>query len=292
MTVHSARRATAETFHLGEGPLWDAHAGVLRWVDITAGAVLTGELDAGGSIRPTARAEFGETVGAVALAEGGALVVVGARRLWSVSPSGERTPGPVLIPDDVPARTNDAAVGPDGALLVGTHALADDTGPQRLLRVSAGAVGVLDDDLGLSNGLAWSPDGGTLYSVDTLARTVWARDYDPATGATGPRRVHLTVAGLPDGATADADGGLWVALWGSGEVRRFARDGRCTDTVSLPVPNTSSVCFAGPELDVLVVTTARQGLSAGALAEHPASGSLFTTSVGRRGVPEPRYRAS
>ena len=291
MIVHSARRATAETFDLGEGPVWDAREGVLRWVDITAGVVLTGELDADGTIRPTARDDFGETVGAVAPAVGGGLVVAGSRRLWAVSPAGERTPGTVLIPDDVAARTNDAAVGPDGALLVGTHALAGDTHPQRLLRVSVGVVSVLDDDLGLSNGIAWSPDEGTLYSVDTLARTVWARDYDPATGATGPRRVHLAVDGLPDGAAADADGGLWLALWGSGEVRRFAPDGRCSDTVSLPVPNTSSVCFAGPELDVLVVTTARQGLSARALAGHPDSGSLFTTSVGRRGVPETRYRA-
>ncbi|MGN6428937.1 MAG: SMP-30/gluconolactonase/LRE family protein [Leifsonia sp.] len=292
MTEHRARRATAETFSLGEGPLWDAARGMLHWVDITAGAVLSGELDADGAIRPTARSEFGETVGAVALADDGGLVVAGARRLWSVGADGGRELGPVLLPDDVPARTNDAAVGPDGALLVGTHALDDDARPQRLLRVSAGVVTVLDDDLLLSNGIAWSPDGGTLYSIDTLARTVWARDYDPATGATGPRRVHLATDGLPDGATVDAEGGLWVAFWGAGEVRRFAPDGRRTDAVAVPAPNASSVCFAGPGLDTLVITTAREGLSAAALAAHPASGALFTARVGRRGLPGPRYRSA
>ncbi|WP_348789129.1 SMP-30/gluconolactonase/LRE family protein [Leifsonia sp. NPDC080035] len=292
MTAHRAKRATVETFELGEGPLWDARSGVLRWVDITAGAVLAGTLEADGTIRPTERAEFGETVGAVTLAEDGGLVVVGARRLWSVSADGRRFGGTTLFADDVPARTNDAAVGPDGSLLVGTHALDDDPGPQCLLRVSAGTVTVLDDDLLLSNGLAFSPDGGTLYSIDTLARTVWARDYDPATGATGPRRVHLTTEGMPDGATVDADGGLWIAFWGAAEVRRFAPDGRRTDTVAVPAPNASSVCFAGPGLDTLVITSARQGLSTAELAAHPASGALFTARVGRRGLPEPHYRTA
>lgn len=294
MTHYRARRATTETYELAEGPVWDAPRGRVLWVDILAGAVLTGRLDDGGIAVTESRA-FGEPVGAVLPARDGRLAVVGRDRILL---AGDDTveAGPLVVPAGARSRTNDAAVDPAGRLLVGTHPLDDGTGPERLVQVDGERVRVLDDDLLLSNGLCWSPDGGTLYSVDTLNEVVWARSYDVATGATGPRREHLTsremVGGMPDGMCADTDGMLWIAFWGAGEVRRFDPSGAVVGTVSVDAPHTSSVAFAGPDLRTLVITTAREGLDAEQLADAPASGALFTVEVAAQGLPQPEYRAA
>jgi len=289
MTEFTARRATAETFQLAEGPVWDAERGRLLWVDILAGSVLTGRLD-GGAISVTGRREFGEPVGAVLPTDDGRLAVVGRERILFAAEAGAVDPGPVVVPRGARSRTNDAAVDPAGRLLVGTHPLDDGQGPEVLVQLDGSAVRTLDDDLRLSNGLCWSPDGGTLYSVDTLTSTVWARDYDAATGATGPRRTHLSPGGMPDGMCADADGLLWIAFWGEGLVRRFDGTGAVVDTVVVDAPHTSSVAFAGDDLETLVITTAREGLDARSLAAAPASGALFTVEVGVRGLPQPAVR--
>ena len=294
MTHYRARRATTETYELAEGPVWDAQRERLLWVDILAGAVLTGRLDDDG-ITVTGSRVFGEPVGAVLPAQDGRLAVVGRDRILLAGGDGSVEPGALVVAAGAPSRANDAAVDPAGRLLVGTHPFGDGTGPERLVQIDGERVRVLDDDLLLSNGLCWSPEGGTLYSVDTLTATVWARSYDVATGATGPRRAHLTsqelVGGMPDGMCADTEGMLWIAFWGAGEVRRFDAAGSVVDRVAVDAPHTSSVAFAGPDLRTLVITTAREGLDAGQRAAAPASGALFTVEVAAQGLPQPEYRA-
>ncbi len=99
-----------------------------------------------------------------------------------------------------------------------------------LVQVGSEGTRVLDDDLGLSNGLAFSPDDSTLYSVDSVPGRVWRRDYDQVTGSTGERRLLLDLPDCtPDGLTVDADGQLWLAIWGRGEVRRYTPDGALLD---------------------------------------------------------------
>jgi sugar lactone lactonase YvrE len=149
-----------------------------------------------------------------------------------------------------------------------------------------GRLDDLDDDLSLSNGLGWSPDGTVLYSIDTVPRLVYARDYDAAAGSAGPRRVLLALdEGVnPDGMCVDADGQLWIAIWGRGEVRRYAPDGRLTRTIELPSPHTTCVTFAGPELRTMVITTATKGLGDDELARFPLAGRLFTLDAGVRGL--------
>lgn len=295
MTHYRAHRATAETYTLAEGPVWDAPRDRLLWVDILAGTVLTGRLDDDG-ITVTGSRSFGEPVGAVLPSRDGRWAVVGRDRVLLAGDDGSLGPGPIVVPAGARSRTNDAAVDPAGRLLVGTHPLDDGTGPERLVQIEGERVRVLDDDLRLSNGLCWAPDGGTLYSVDTLTSTVWARDYDARTGATGPRREHLVArqlgSGMPDGMCADTDGMLWIAFWGGSEVRRFDASGAVVDTVAVDAPHTSSVAFAGPDLRTLVITTAREGLDADRLAAAPASGALFTVAVEARGLPQPEYRAA
>lgn len=319
MTSYVARRATTETFELAEGPVWDAPRDRLLWVDILAGTVLTGRLQ-GGDITVTGSRGFGQPVGAVLPTDDGRLAVVGRDRVLladdgpghhmhghDTHSNGDRPVerGPLVVPPGARSRTNDAAVDPAGRLIVGTHPLDGGEGPERLVQIDGSRVRVLDDDLLLSNGVCWSPDGGTMYSVDTLTSTVWARDYDVATGATGPRRAQLTrdelltrnemvdgeTGGMPDGMCADSDGLLWIAFWGAGEVRRFDPAGAVVDTVAVDAPHTSSVAFAGDDLRTLVITTAREGLDDAQRAAAPASGALFTVRVDARGLPQHEYRA-
>ena len=136
----------------------------------------------------------------------------------------------------------------------------------------------------------FSPDGALLYSIDTWARRVTVRDYDAASGAAGPRRVLLELdEGYPDGMCVDTDGYLWVAVWGLGRVHRYSPEGQLVRVVEVPAPHTSSVAFAGPALDVLVITTASDELSADELARFPLSGRLFTLRPGVTGLPVPRW---
>jgi sugar lactone lactonase YvrE len=132
-----------------------------------------------------------------------------------------------------------------------------------------------------------------MFSVDTLRQTVFVRDYDPATGAVGERRVHLLLdGGFPDGMVMDAADHLWIAVWGAGEIRRFAPDGSPVDRLPVPAPHTSSVAFAGGDLDLLVITTATSELSDEQLRAFPDSGRLFTARLDVPGLPVPPWAGS
>jgi sugar lactone lactonase YvrE len=164
-----------ERFVLSEGPVWDPDSASVTWVDIEAGLVLTARW-ADGALMPPARVETGEHVGcAIPLRHGRTLVAL-TRRLALVEADGTIRRSRELIPAGT--RFNDGKIDPQGRLVIGTLSLAGPDEAQSLLRLEHdGAVTVLDDDLLLANGLGWSPDGRTLYSVDTLAETIYRRDY-------------------------------------------------------------------------------------------------------------------
>ncbi|GIE46688.1 hypothetical protein Ani05nite_02220 [Amorphoplanes nipponensis] len=275
----TATVASAESFTLGEGPLWDAPRERLLWVDVDAGTVHEGRLDRD-RVVVTGSRRHDRTVGAVVCSAAGELLVAGAQTLLT-------NPQTRIVPAGERRRLNDGACDPAGVFLVGTLALDDPRGTEILVRVERdGSLTTLDDDLNLSNGLAWSPDGTLLYSIDSVPGLVRVRSYDAATGAVGPRREWLRIAdGLPDGLCVDAEGHLWIAIWGAGEVRRFTPDARPAGVVTVPAPHTTSVAFAGPGLNRLLITTATAHLSASRLAAYPLSGRLFLADVGVAGLP-------
>jgi sugar lactone lactonase YvrE len=163
-----------------------------------------------------------------------------------------------------------------------------EAGHEVLVRLEPdGAVTVLDDDLRLSNGLAWRPDGRELYSVDTLPGVVWARSYDPQGGGIGPRRelLRITGGGSPDVLTVDVDGNLRIALYGAGEVRRYTPSGELTGVVEVAAPHPTCPAFVGPDLDLLLISTATENLDEEQLGRYPRSGNLFAVRVGVRGLP-------
>lgn len=285
MRLFTATAATDEAFVLGEGPVWDAVRRRLLWVDIAAGQVLEGALD-GPEIRVAARHQFSGFVGAVSIDEAGRLLVATQERLVVIDVGGARTDGARVVPDGEDRRLNDGKTDPAGRFLVGTRAFGPSV-REELVRIgSDGRVETIDADLTLSNGLAWTHDGTRMYSIDTLANTVWVRDYDPMTGAHGARRVHLRIIeGYPDGMCSDAEDHLWIAIWGGGQVRRFDPDGVLVAVVSVDAPHTTSVAFAGPHLDTLVITTATDELTARQLVDYPDSGRVFIARVDVTGAP-------
>ena len=250
-----------------------------------------GVLD-GARVRPTETHSFGEHVGAVVVATDGRLLVAAERTLVVVRPDGRREELARIVPDGVRRRLNDGGTDPAGRFLVGTLSLAGPSETEELVRLEPdGRITLVDDDLRLSNGLAWSADGRTMYSTDSQRMTVFARPYEPATGAVGTRRPHIVVEGGvdPDGMAIDAEEHLWVAVWGGSEVRRYVPDGHVVDRIAVPAPHTTSVAFADADLRTLVITTATHDLKEDQLEANPLSGQLFTARVDVPGLPVPAW---
>jgi sugar lactone lactonase YvrE len=289
----SAAPASEAAYGLAEGPVWDGERERVLWVDISAGHVHSGSL-AGDAVTPSAQLRFGETVGAVVCSAGGELLVAGRRDLYRVAPDSRPELLATVIPAAKSSRLNDGACDPAGRFLVGSLALDAPAGDECLWQIGeGGSVRIIDADLTLSNGLAWSPDGGVLYSVDTIPGIVWARPYDAASGDWGARAVLMRLPDeSPDGLCVDTTGNLWIAIWGAGEVRCYSPAGERMATVNVPAPHTSSVAFVGAARDRLLITTARDELSGAQLAEWPLSGRLFIADVGAAGVPTTPWRGS
>ena len=275
---------TEPRFALAEGPVWDASRQRLVWVDILEGVVLVGRLG-NGRLDIDTRHHFDSYVGATAVAEDGSILVAETQSLTCIAPDEERTSTGLIDALGRDDRLNDGVCDAHGRFLVGTLSLAGTHHSQRLLQAGPEGMTVLDDDLGLSNGLAFSPDGAVLYSVDSMPGRVWRRDYDQDTGSTGARGLLIDLPECtPDGLAVDASGHLWLAIWGVGEVRCYAPSGQLLDTIEVPAPHTSSLAFVGDHLDQLVITTARSELTDAQLAEFPLSGSLFLATPGCAGL--------
>lgn len=285
--------ASSRRHILAEGPVWIAETSTVLWIDVEAGSVFEGRLD-GDRIEESRKLDFDSRVGAAVPGIDGSVLVAASDRLVVVSPDGSLREGPEIVPSGVLSRTNDGGCDPAGRFLVGTMALDDRTGEERLYRVeSDGALTILDSDLTLSNGLGWSPDGRLLYSTDTEPGVIWVRDYDATTGATSARREHLRLEGeSPDGLCVDSRGYLWIAVWGTGEVRSYTPVGELAATVTVPCPHPSSVAFVGDQLDVLLITTASRDLSDSELLRYPDAGRLFLARVDAIGTPTYPWSAS
>ena len=272
---------------LAEGPVWDAARGLLRWVDILRGRVH--------ALDPASGAhtwfEAGDPVGAVGLTRDGGLVIALADRFALADHDGQhlRRLGGFTV-DRAVFRFNDGKPDPWGGFQAGTMAWT--AGPQcSLYRLSPdGEVTERLGGIGLSNGLDWSDDRTQFYFADTHSGRVDVFETDPDTGALRGRRRSVTVSGgSPDGLTLDAEGCLWLAAWGSGELRRYAPEGRLDTVVSLPVRQVTSAAFGGTDLSTLYITTARENFTPADLREQPHAGDIFACTPGVTGRPPFRF---
>ena len=270
---------------LAEGPVWDAARGLLRWVDILPGRVHALDTVTGAQ----SSFEAGDPVGTFGLTRAGGLVLALVDRFaLSGHDGGElRRLGDFTVDRSV-LRFNDGKPDPWGNLWAGTMAWQENSGPPcSLYRLSPdGEVTELFGGVGLSNGLDWSDDRKRFYYADSLSGGVDLFDTDPDTGALSGRRRFISVAGgLPDGLTLDAEGCLWLAVWGSGELRRYAPDGSLDTVVRLPVSQVTSAAFGGADLRTLYITTARENFTPADQREQPHAGDIFACTPGVTGLP-------
>lgn len=265
---------------LGEGPLWDQRDNVLVWVDILAGLLHFTDPYTGA----TTSLPAGTEVGAVGLiGDDGYLLAVRSGYAKLVGTNIEVT-NEVLSGGG--QRMNDGALDPAGRFVAGS--ITDDRSPTGTLYVRDvdGSVRTLIDGVTVSNGLAWSGSGDRLYYVDSPLQSIDVMDYDVESGEVSNRKSFVAVpddVGIPDGLTIDAEGCLWLALWGGSAVRRYSPDGSLIGEVELPVQRITSCAFGGPDLDRLFITTASVGAS---IKDPPRAldGALFVVEPGCIGV--------
>jgi sugar lactone lactonase YvrE len=249
--------STVEVFdervsHLAEGPWYDERTGRVGWVDIIGRRVLWRDLVSG----EVGEMPTSEEVSAVVPRAGGGFVLLLASRPVLADPDGTLTP---LDPYDDPepgvaVRCNDAKADPAGRLWFGTMARDAKTPRGALYRLEPGSttpVRVLSG-VAISNGLGWW--GDRMYYVDSPTNRIDLFTYDEATGEIGDRRTFVEVP-KPDGLCVDAEGHVWVAVWGSGVVHRYTPDGRLDRELVVPTPQVTSCAFAGPDYQTLIITT-------------------------------------
>jgi sugar lactone lactonase YvrE len=273
-----AEQVTDPVAHHAEGPVWSERWGGLRWVDMLAGDVLSLARD--GTAR---RRHVGDVAAALRPRRGGGAVIAVERGFTLEDADGTLTPTePVWC--DPGVRMNEGGCDPDGRFWCGSMAYDQRPGAAALYRLEPdGSVRAVLDGVTVSNGLDWSPDGSLAYYDDTATHRVDVFDYDRNAGLTGRRPfVHLSDDGNPDGLTVDAEGGVWVALYGGGAVHRYTPAGVLDGVVEVPAAQVTACAFGGPRLDQLFITTSREGLAPG---HDPLAGSLFRADVGVAALP-------
>lgn len=273
---------------LGEGPYWVAEDDCLLWVDIPRGQLHRTYFPSGQTITLTL-----ENVSAAFPAGGGGILTAGGRKLKLHLPAERGEEWVTRVIAEVPARErlrfNDAGIDPAGRVWVGSMHLDESAPVAALYRLDAGSVltRVLDD-VTISNGMAWAPDGTRMYYADSPLRRLDVFDYQPATGEASNRRPFVDLSsfkGVPDGLTIDADGCLWVAFFGGGILARITPDAEIDAVLDLPVSQPTSCAFGGPGMTDLYVTTASVGLTGQELAAQPLAGRLLRLHPGPVGLP-------
>ena len=294
-------RITDSPDALGESPFWHPQEQRLYWVDIAGRRLARLAVDGLQAVGVVEHWLLGEEPACIAPAQGGGWGLalrsgIHRARTWG---------GPLELLNAAPydtarLRFNDGKCDPQGRLWVGSLYEPKDQALGVLYMRDAQGLHPMAGGVTTANGLAWSPDGRTLYWADTAAHQVRAFDGDPASGQLlGARVLHqatpkpaawtwgcgLPYGGRPDGAAVDSEGAYWSAQYEGQRLLRLSPSGEVLAVVPTPVPCPTMPCFGGPDLKTLFITTARQGRSAQELAQHPDAGCVFATRVAVAGLP-------
>ena len=274
-----AEQLTEPVAYHGEGPVWSDTWGGLRWVDMLDGDVLS--FGADGSIE---RRHVDDIAAIVRPRRSGGAVLGIERGFALEEPDGTITRlGDLWTGGDV--RMNEGGCDPDGRFYGGSMAYDKRPGGGSLYCLDADReVTVVLEEVTISNGLDWSPDGSVAYYIDTLTYEVSVFDYDTERGLTGRSTFVEFQAdgGGPDGLVVDSEGGVWVALFGGGAVHRYNTAGELDEVIEVEARQVTACTFGGPELDRLYITTSRENLDPD---DDPLAGSLFTAEPGVTGLP-------
>jgi sugar lactone lactonase YvrE len=294
MLMVEAVACTTEQTVLGEGARWDGRRAELLRVDILAGHVYRDRVAEDGALVPVRTYRVPGTVGALApIQDDEGWLLAAGRGFVHLSPDGTLRP---LAAEVAPAgtRMNDGACDPQGRFWAGTLANDHHAGGGALYRLDLdGRIDLMLDGLTISNGLDWSPDGATMYLADSGQRLVHRFRFDADRGTLADSRVLIDVpaeVGAPDGLTVDADGDLWVAIWGGGRVHRYSPDGVLRQALLVPAQQTTSCALAGPGLSRLYVTTATEGWSDEQRRAEPGAGLVYRIETEATGRPATPFR--
>lgn len=277
---------------LGECPLWSPIENVLYFADIKDGRLH--RFDPAGGEHTSIH--LPEEIGCFGIARGGGFVAGLRSGVWLLDAYGTRQTMLAANPEDQgTSRFNDGRTDPAGRLLLGTIDELKIEGNAHLYRLDKRGLGVIDGGLMTSNGLAFSPDGTTLYHADTPRFVVYRYDYDVGTGAATGRRIFAGLSpegddrGRPDGAAVDAEGCYWTALYEGGRIRQYSPSGEIRSEYPVPARCPTMVAFGGADRRTLYVTTARDGRAQTEIDALPHSGGLFAMRVDTPGLPEPLF---
>jgi sugar lactone lactonase YvrE len=284
LDVTTAKPVTEVCTEHGEGPFWDTARDRLLVVDMLKGAVVAVAADGA-----TERYEVGGVAAAVRARQPGGYVVAtehGFQRYdANFAPDGAQ----ITAFTDPAIRMNDGGCDPQGRFYCGTMAYKQTPGAGTLYRLDADlSVHTVLTGVTISNGLQWAADGRHAYYNDTPTGRVSRYDFDLETGSLTGRRTLATIPadqGSPDGMALDAEGGIWVALWGGGAVHRYDPDGTLTERIELPVRQVTACTFGGQSL---FITTSRDGLGDDA---EPLAGAVFAADTGVRGAVQHAFAA-
>ena len=274
---------------VGESPTWVPEESAIYWSDILGKTLHRFDPGSGGN----ESWEMPWPVGSFALKAPGEFILAHSQGFSAYQhPSGATTAICDPEADKPNNRFNDGRCGPDGCFWAGTMDETRKAADGALYRLTPdGRAEKKASGVWVSNGLAWSPGGETMYHSDSRVGTVWQYDFDKKTGNLSNRRVFIQLTeeqGRPDGATVDAQGYYWSACFLGGRVLRISPQGKIVQEIHLPVSNPTMPVFGGESLERLFVTTARQGLSESEIAAQPLAGSIFELEVDVKGLVEPR----
>jgi sugar lactone lactonase YvrE len=192
---------------------------------------------------------------------------------------------------------NDGRCDPAGRFWAGTMSTEREPGAGSLYRLEQVGGALLPQrvlgGLTVANGIDWSPEGRLMYYIDSPTQRIDVFDFDVETGAISNRRIFAEIPkaeGLPDGMVVDAEGGVWVALFGAGRLRRYTPSAVVAQEIEVPVALVTSAAFGGPGLGDLYITTARHRLSAEERDRQIHAGSLFCCRPGPTGRLAHRFR--
>ena len=270
---------------LGEGPIWSPQTNCVTWTDITQNKFHTADLDTGATHSFSAPS----MVGAIAHTRGGDYVAATQEGFARVSIDGKFSPLHTFLAADM--RMNDGKVDPVGRFWAGSLALSfeKNRGSLYVLEKDGSYLSVLDN-VTLSNGMGWSPDAAHFYYIDSIPGVLKRFDYESVHGRIS-NPVDLitfdTSKGIPDGMSITSDGKITVALWDGGRVEVYEPSGKKISEIKVGVSRPTSCTFGGADGDVLIVTTASQGID---LDIEPLAGKILAvTGTGLSGLPAHRY---
>jgi sugar lactone lactonase YvrE len=270
---------------LGEGPIWTPETNSVTWTDITQNIFHTANINTGKTL------SFGvpSMVGAIAHTKDGHYIAATQKGFARISVDGKYSSLHSFLSDDM--RMNDGKVDPAGRFWAGSMALSfeKDRGALYVLEKDNSYQKVLDN-ITLSNGMGWSPDAQYFYYIDSIPGVLKRFDYDLDTGKiSNPKNLITfdTASGVPDGMSVSSDGKIVVALWDGGRIEIYEPTGAKVSEIKLGVSRPTCCTFAGPNLDILIVSTASQGIDR---SGEPLAGKILAvTGTGLSGLPTQQY---